>query len=215
MRKTLSLLVAASLWFMTLVAAPAVQADDTRCLGTAPPLVVGNLIVPPITSAGVCALNGNRITGNLIVMPGGHLNARSIDVGGNVWANQHDAVFIDFGSEIAGDVQANNGVRVSTAISSSIVGGDIELTGNDTEFVGSSGNRVGGDIQVWKNTADRYHLLGNNVTTGDVQFFENTGTAQINGNTIAGNLQCEENAPPPAAAGNVVGGNSEGQCAAP
>lgn len=217
MRKTLSLALASCLCVFALATAPAVKADDTQCTAaTPPPLVVeGNLIVPSISAVGVCTLNGHTITGNLIVLPGGHLNARDIEVGGNVWADSADGIFIDFGSEIIGDVQAINGARVSHAIASSTVGGDIEFTDIDSGNVGVSGNRVGGNIKLANNVVTDFDLIGNTVT-GDLQFFDNqapSGVFGIVNNRIFGNLQCENNNPPPTGFGNVVDGNKEGQCA--
>jgi hypothetical protein len=204
--------VIALLWASVLLApVPVARAEsEFQCVGTAPaPVVRGNLTVPRNTA---CTLAGHRITGNLVVLPGGHLNANSIFVGGNVWADTPDAIFIDgfFAgpSEIIGDVQSTGGARVSTAISSSIVGGDVEFVDIDSGNVGVSGVRVGGNIKFQNNVASDYDLLGNNVG-GNLQFFDNRGPGEIIGNRVFGNLQCWNNMPPPAVAGNVVDGETE------
>jgi hypothetical protein len=183
--------------------------SEFQCVGSAPAVVNGNLTVPRNTT---CVLAGNTITGNLVVLPGGHLNANSIRVGGNVWADTPDAIFIDgfFAgrSEIVGDVQSVNGARVSTAISSSNVGGDVEFTDIDCGNVGVSGVRVGGNIKFEKNNATDFDLLGNTVA-GNLQYFDNRGPGEILGNVIGGNLQCWNNVPPPVVGGNVVTGSTQ------
>jgi hypothetical protein len=206
------LLLWASVVVGTILGPSVARADDTICTATTPLVVDGNLIVVP---GPACTLAGHTITGNLIVTPGGHLNARDIYVGGNVWADGADAIFIDFGSEIVGDVQATNGARVSHAISSSTVGGDIEFTGIDSGNIGSSSNTVGGNIKFEGNRVTDFDLI-NNTVGQDLQFFNNNAPSGIFGivdNRIHGNLQCENNDPDPTGAGNTVGGNKEGECA--
>ena len=46
-----------------------------------------------------------------------------------------------------------------------------------------------------------------------MQVFQNSGSVEIQYNTIDGNLQCKENAPAPTGGANRVAGNKEDQCA--
>jgi hypothetical protein len=112
----------------------------------------------------------------------------------------------------------------SVALDNTVV--DNLLVPSNSECVLHS-TRIMGTIQVAANavlTARRIVVIGNvqaenarqvNIldNCGNLQVVQNSGSVEIQYNTIDGNLQCKENSPAPTGGANRVGGNKEDQCA--
>jgi DUF4097 and DUF4098 domain-containing protein YvlB len=169
---------------LLLPASPAVRAEETTCRGSLGAVTVDNLRVP---QNGSCSLDGTKVKGTIKVENGATLNAKRINVVGNVQAEGAKNVVVT-GSAVGGSVQIKQGGGAK--IDNVRVNGDIQFDAN-RQALTASRNTVGGSIQV----------------------FQNTGGVTISNNKVNGNLQCKANNPAPTGGGNVVQGNKEDQCA--
>lgn len=176
--------LSAAILVLGLAAAPAAWAEERDCKTTLGRITVDNLRVPAYAT---CRLNGTRVKGTIKVEFGARLFAQDVIVVGNVQAENHKHVTVEYGSRIGGSVQIKQGG--GAMVRDSRIEGDIQYDDNGVK-VSALRNRVGGNIQVVKNT----------------------GGVVIRKNVIDGNLQCKENVPAPTGGGNVVGGNKEDQC---
>jgi hypothetical protein len=211
MRKR-SLVALVACMAMTIFGPSAAQAgdNDVECTG-APQFVVGpqrgNVVV---RSGADCIIFRADVDGNVKVEPGGRLQV----------------VF----STIRGSIQSDGGRRVHVTgdpTGASTVHGDITVKNAPVPAVASDfhtvrGTTITGNVQFEENKV-RVEVVANvvllpfplpplfipNEAEGNMQFYKNTGTGQVSGNTIEGNLQCKDNAPPFVAGGNAVGGNTE------
>jgi hypothetical protein len=178
------LLVASIVAVLTLVAAPAAFAEETKCTGTFGAVTLDNVRVP---DGATCTLNGTTVKGTIYVETDSTLRATGVSVIGNVQAEDSRLVIVRGGSSVGGSIQVVQGSRARVVASE--IGGDI-LYDEQTGALIIRRNEVGGNVQV----------------------FQNTGGVSISGNVIDGNLQCKENSPPPTGGGNIVHGNKEDQC---
>ena len=184
MKKLLSAVLFASVMVGSLAAAaPPALAEEVSCSGSLGAITVDNLRVPQDAS---CTLNGTRIQGTLKVERNAALNARNINVVGNVQGENHRSVVVT-DSTVGGSVQFDQG-------------GFYRVINTD----------VTGTIAAKQNSgASR---LARTDINQDVQVFNHQGGIAIANNAIDGNLQCKENVPAPTGSGNVVQGNKEDQC---
>ena len=167
------------------LAGPATFADELDCFGALGAVTVDNLRVPQDAT---CTLDGTRVEGTIKVETNATLYATSVDVDGNV--------------------QAENAARVEV-LPGSAVGGSVQIVQSGAARVDSV--VINGDLFFDEN--DLYLIATNSVIGGNLQAFQNSGGLLITNNTIDGNLQCKENIPAPIGGGNVVQGNKEDQCA--
>jgi hypothetical protein len=165
------------------VATPAL-ADERTCRGTIRTATVDDVRVPKNAK---CTLIGTRVKGNIKVERNATLDARKVNVDGNVQGEGARAVSVTAGSVVRGSVQVKQGGWAT--VTSSRINGDVQLDAN-RRYLRVNGNKVGGNIQV----------VGNHKG------------AQIHRNSVKGNLQCKENRPKPTGSKNSVGGNKEDQC---
>src|SRR5438445_12624507 len=101
-----------------LLAASTAHARDTfNCVGVAPAIVNGNVVVP---NGATCTMTGTRVRGDVNVEPGASLHAQTVQISGNVLGHDHRALSIDVTSRIDGNVVFEHGV--TSMIGDSFVG---------------------------------------------------------------------------------------------
>jgi DNA-binding protein YbaB len=159
--------------------------DYYVCASTVGAITVDNLRVPENAQ---CILNGTQVEGNIVVETRGWLFAYTVQVDGNI--------------------QAENAARVNV-YPGSFVGGSIQIVQSGAADI--HGVDINSDLYLDDN--DLFLNLAYNTIGGNLQAFQNTGGVSIISNTIDGNLQCKENVPAPVGGGNIVQGNMEDQCA--
>jgi hypothetical protein len=202
MRTKLRVVVLACVSALVLVIPPAAQTgdNDVRCTTVVAGPERGNVVVP---SGATCIIFRADVDGNVRVEPGGRLQV----------------LF----STIRGSIQSDGGRMVHVfgdPTGASTVHGDITVKNApvSSDFHTLRGTTIKGNVQFEENKV-RIEVIANvlllppsvtpNAAEGNMQFYKNTGTGHVSGNTIAGNLQCKDNVPPFVAFGNVVGGNTE------
>src|SRR5262245_7326574 len=179
MRKLLLLAIAVAVSAMATSAAQANQPGSVTCEGfLTDPMGYANVVVP---AGGWCALQPSEgyevlpVTGNVSVGPGSRAYLDFVEIDGNV--ESHGAELLYLKGEVTGNVTTTGGGLVG--ISSSIIGGNLRVSGNDGAqwgFVDVSGVEVGGNLEFNDNTAFYQYLYAN---------------------TVAKNLSCEGNDPVP------------------
>ena len=160
------------------------HAGETVCVDTLGSIAVDNLRVP---EGGICTLNATRVKGTLKVERNATLYARSV--------------------QVAGNVQAENAHQVSV-MANSTIGGSIQIKQGGTATIHRA--KVAGDIQFESNSGASSAL--DNKVGGDLQVFQNRGGVRLAYNTIKGSLQCKENVPAPTGGDNQAQGGKEDQC---
>jgi hypothetical protein len=150
--------------------------DDERVNGT-------------LNVVGRCQLDDTDVRGDVLVFAGGALIARSSRIRGDLDASRADFVDLD-DVRVDGDVELRELVGDSSRIESSVIGGNVALTGNRS----------------------RFEILDNELNR-DLRASGNTGGLRIAGNSIGDDLVCSGNAPAPTLVGNRIEGEAEGQCA--
>jgi len=184
MHKALGITLLSAMLFGTLAtSAPPVMAEETTCTGAIGAQTVDNLRVP---QNGSCTLNGTIVEGTIKVESGASLNARSVQVVGNVQGENHRYISVSQNSRINGNIQIDQG-------------GAFQVLNSRAQ-----------GIQVKSNSGSS--LLQNNRVKADIQVFSHSGGIKIANNQVDGNLQCKENSPAPTGGKNVVQGNKEDQC---
>lgn len=184
MHKALATTVLSAMMFGSLaMAAPPALAEETTCTGAIGAQTVDNLRVP---QNGSCTLNGTIVQGTIKVERGASLDARAVQVVGNVQGENHRYVSVSQNSRIGGNIQLDQG-------------GAFQVLNSRAE-----------GIQVKTNSGSS--LLQNNRVKADIQVFSHSGGIKITKNQVDGNLQCKENSPAPTGGKNVVQGNKEDQC---
>ena len=184
MHKALGVVMLSGMLFGSLAAStPAVQAEEITCTGAIGAKTVDNLRVP---QNGSCTLNGTIVEGTIKVERGASLDARAVQVNGNVQGENHRYISLSQNSRINGNIQFDQG-------------GAFQVL--DSRAQG---------IQVKSNNGSS--LLRNNRVKSDIQVFSHSGGIRIAQNSVDGNLQCKENSPAPTGGGNIVQGNKEDQC---
>lgn len=163
--------------------APAVMAEEITCSGAIGAKTVDNLRVP---QNGSCTLNGTIVEGTIKVERGASLDARGVQVNGNVQGENHRYISVSQNSRINGNIQFDQG-------------GGFQVLNSRAQ-----------GIQVKANNGSS--LLQNNRVKADIQVFSHSGGIKITQNYVDGNLQCIENSPAPTGGKNVVQGNKEDQC---
>lgn len=143
----------------------------------------GEIEVPP---GQVCVLQGTRVNGNLRLNPGSVLDARDVQLLGNLQADAAASVLLAGSSAIGGSVQIRQG-GVASIVGTRITG-DLQFD-SQAGAVLAQGNQLGGSLQA----------LGNR------------GGVLLNQNRVTGNLQCKDNQPEPRGSGNTAA-SAEDQC---
>jgi hypothetical protein len=205
MRKR-SLVALVACMAMTILGPSGAQAgdNDVECGVVAGPGQRGNVVVRSNTT---CIIFRADVDGNVKVEPGGRL--------------------LVLFSTIRGSIQSDGGRMVHVygdPTGPSNVHGDITVKNAplSSDFHTVRGTTIRGNVQFEENKV-RVEVVANvvlvgmpplltttpNAAEGNMQFYKNTGSGQVSGNTIAGNLQCKDNVPPFVAGGNAVGGNTE------
>jgi hypothetical protein len=214
MRRRLGILVSAVLVIggMAFLDPPAALADTT-CTnvpiagGTT---ISGNLIVPN----GIrCELQpGSKVTGKVIVQPGGALYANGARINGEVFGTDSDIEIIQ-GSSVGGKVTSINPEEVTDGnggvICRSTIGGSVTIRDGDVE----------------DDPSDRF-LIHNNATdcpggvntriNGAVVITNNQSRVQLDSTSVGGSLTCNNNSPNPDGGNNTIAGaiiSSSGECA--
>jgi hypothetical protein len=158
---------------------------DVTCVAEIGDVTVrGNLQV-----VGRCTLAGTEVRGDVTLFSGGSLTASAARIRGNLEASRADFVDID-ASRIDGRVRLEELVGDRSTIELTDVGGDVELTANDSRFEVLN-NEFGGDLNVWWNR----------------------GGLVISGNAVDEDLMCFFNLPAPTGTGNRIDDDAGGQCA--
>lgn len=155
--------------------APAGLSGNVTCRNVAIGAVALDSVFVPADSA--CQLDGTRLVGNVTVAPGATLDARAVQLNGNLQADGAAHVALTGASVLGGSVQVKQGGHVRV-----------------------EGARIAGDLQV-DTMRGPAELLGNNVG-GNVQVVANRGGVTVGGNRVNGNLLCKENQPAPLAFDN-------------
>lgn len=184
MHKALGITVLSAMMFGSLaMAAPPALAEETTCTGALGAQTVDNLRVP---ENGSCTLDGTIVQGTIKVERNASLDARAVQVVGNVQGENHAYVSVTQDSRIGGNIQLDQG-------------GAFQVLNSRAE-----------GIQVKSNTGASF--LQSNRVNSDIQVFSHSGGIKIARNQVDGNLQCKENSPAPTGGRNVVQGNKEDQC---
>ena len=141
-----------------------------------------------VPAGATCALAGTRLIGSILIDRGASVDARDVQVNGNLQADGAASVVVAGGSRFGGSVQIKQG-NAASIVGASITG-DLQFDAN-SELLWAQDNRVGGNIQA----------------------FGNRGGVVLNTNAANGNLQCKENVPTPSGGGNRAA-SKEDQCRA-
>jgi hypothetical protein len=189
--------------FASTVGAEPVTAQGTTCTQVLSGQQVGNLRV----GSGIVCLVNARVTGSVIVGPGGQLVVSLSSVGGSLSASRAMAVTM-CGSTVHGRVVVSGTTKF-------VLLGD---PGDD----GCPGNQFGAGVTLSANhgavEVDQNTITGNLIvkkTTGTGPYPEDQG-AEIGGNTIHSGLSCPGNSPiSNDGAANSVTGTRTGQCKTP
>jgi hypothetical protein len=147
---------------------------------------------PNLASGTSCnGVYGGNFTGNLVVSAGQNCSLVNASVSGNVRVN---------------------GGQVS--LSSTLIGGDLQVQGDGGSFSVSAGTTINGNLAVHNLVATNTinQVCGSSVG-GNLQFMDNNSAVQIGsgpgcpGNFVTGDLQIINNAAGVQLVGNGVGGN--------
>jgi len=161
------------------VAAPA-YAADLSCVGDQGDVTVdGDLTVGADQD---CVLGGATVTGDIIVEPGGWLDATSVTVGGDVLATDPYGVLLD-GTSVGGDVIVYS---IDAAgflyISDLSVGGSVEAGGLDVEITDAA---IGGSLVAREPS---YIDLVRTSVVGDVDITDADYGVTVAGAIVQGNV---------------------------
>lgn len=159
--------------------------ENGICEGTFESGDVGGFRVPGNST---CSLISGRVSGEVVVEPGGTFQAVGVEILDDIQAEQAASVSLTGSSYVDGNIQYSSGGTLR--VSETTVEGNLELEDNS------------GAIQI-----------NDNIVNGNIQVESNTGSVTITNNQVDGNLECEENDPPPSGGGNAVAGGFEDQCA--
>ena len=163
------------------------------------------------SAANVQCHSGDILEGtynNVSVAKGNFCLLLGATVLGNVMANNSEQIGID-GSNIGGDVQANN-VTDNGWLCGSTVGGNVEV-GNAGQSSAPPGSWFIGDAS-WCNFLPFDAVPGNSIG-GNLNFHNDASGGFISNNDIEHNLDCHNNALAPSGSNNAVDGTSSDQCA--
>jgi hypothetical protein len=223
-------------------ASPAAAHDDEAvvCNGTAKGLTVnGSLTVP---ENGACELTDSTVRGSVKVRAGGYFQASNTNIRGSVRGKRALTIFLEGGSSVRRDVDAERTSQVFVFASTiggeidveradqvvhicgNTVKGDIEVERSRRDILvgdpladGCPGNTVRrGDIEVEDNETDKELVVrGNTVARGDLVVKRNTGTSDkfVEDNEGTGTLECRGNSDLFAASDNTGWKKITGQCA--
>jgi len=190
MRKALiSTLLAAT----ALLGVPTAEADDTLCVGTLPPGVYDNVIVPPGQS---CIAQGSTINGNVKVLEGGRfLSNANNTIAGSVQGERNARIFLQQ-DRVGGSVEAT-GFR-GLSLNGMTVGGSVRL-GGEAGSAAIDNSRIAGSVLIER--AFFVQVLGSaigNELRADLVITETLATpgdisVQICGTTLPnGNIRVEK-----------------------
>jgi cytoskeletal protein CcmA (bactofilin family) len=186
-------------------AAPASPAvDDLTCNDTYSGITVDDVVVP---ANGTCKLTDSTVAGRVTVRDGGYFEARGTTIANQVHATRAETLFIDAGSVVGSDIEANRTAQVflynSLAareidarrandvvnVCGMTVRDDLEVKdSSDDILVGSSdqttecaGNVVlRGDIEVERNVAETELVVqSNDLLDGDLEVNDNSGSSEF------------------------------------
>ena len=189
----------------------AASAPLTFCQGDlGPEVVTGTLVVPDGVD---CNLDRTTVTGNVLVGPGGALNALGVTVGGALVSQGARYV------AVADCVEAEPSCHQPSRIAGSVV---ISGTnGQPPPEIGASvlcdATFIGGSLVLARNESmigiTRCTFESGVDVVGSVNVVGNTGGVELAHNRIGGSLTCFANQPPPFGSDNQVSGSKTGQCA--
>ncbi len=244
-RKLLTALGVFSIVLLVAVASPAVAGKGHKrfkCDGVFTGLTVRDVVVP---RDGACTLTDSTVKGKVRVLGDAYFQATGSSIRKDVEGDGAQTIFIDTGSRVRGDIDANKTIQLY--VYNSTVRGDIGARGA-TDTVQVCGNTVQkGDIKVRKSGTDiligdplAIGCPGNSVKRGDVRITENftdvelvvsgntlgKGSLKVSGNTgpagkfVQSNeggdtLSCKGNDSPFTASGNSGWLDEKGQCGGP
>ena len=184
-----------------------------KCNGTFTNKTIRDDIVVPRN--GVCTLIDSSVKGDVEVREGAYFQATDTTIYDDVEASEAQTVFIDGGSKVAGNVEANETVQVF--VFDSTIGGSIgvyrteevvNVCGTTVNGAGIGIARSGQDILVGDPLAAG--CAGNKVTRGSVLLYKNSTDVEfvVRGNSIRGYLYVIDNKGP---AGKFVQSNTGGR----
>jgi len=236
------LLVLSGLVLIAVLAMASVaQADDDAadCDGTATGLTIkGDLNVP---SGASCQLINTTVRGDVKVRTGSYFEAQNTTIRGDVKARKSQTVFIQGGSTVKGNVDADRTSQVflfASTVAGNVdveraddkvnvcgitVTGGIEVTKSGRDILigdpladDCAGNVVKrGSIEVTDNSTDvELVIRGNTITRGDLVVKRNEGTSDkiVEDNKGGDDLVCKDNDAPFSASGNTGWDKKIGQC---
>jgi hypothetical protein len=222
MSKFLGLVGVALTVSLALVASAAAQ-GDFRCNGTFTGRSYDDVIVP---RGGSCTLIDSTVADDVKVRKNAYFQANDTAIGGDVYGERAQTVFIDTDSRVSGRVDTYKTIQVfilnSTVIrgievertsevvqicGTTVLKGDIEVERSGTDIligdplaVDCAGNSVmRGDVEVERSFTDvEFVIRGNSIRKGDLKVFKNTGPVPkfVTGNTGGDDLKCRENSSP-------------------
>jgi hypothetical protein len=226
-----------------LAIAPGAQASKknaaAKCSGTATGRTIrGDLVVP---RGGSCRLIDSTVRGDVKVRGDGYFQATDTTLRGDVKGKRAQTIFIEGGSTVKGNVEADRTSQVF--LFESTIGGWIEISRADDRVnvcgmrvqryievkqsgrdiligdplaVGCAGNLVKrGNIEVEGNFTDvELVIRGNTIKKGDLEVKRNSGPSGtfVEGNVGGDVLTCRGNDAPFTASGNTGWNKKSGQC---
>ena len=176
------------------------EIPPTECNSGDTPVVVavpGDLVVP---ANGVCVITGSTVGGNVFVGKGGYFQSSNSEIAGDVRTNRSNGLFLDVGTTVGDEVDADNTFTVD--VFGSRVGDDIEVE-RSSVHVHICGNLVGDDIEVSGSgpevqVGDPAQDCGANTVGDDIEVERNNlpagfGVLAVRGNTVADDLEVNFN----------------------